>query len=838
MAAEKLPGRAANLIICGLVGALAALLPLIGRRPFGFLFWLLTGGLVLALVLDVRRQRRRARLAAWRAADPGHFLVDTTCHLDWARLGAGLDEAAAQPLRALLQTRSRDLRDLKPLVRKALVGLKKNLRRRPGEAGAWAYRAFCLALYGQIVGREAQADNLGEFPGARWGGLSRKAYARAAELAEGEAGIQADWGRNLEVLALSLEALSGRPEDEEARAARLAALAGYEKAAGLDPECYPAWRGLGRLLSREALLADQPEKARILLVRAVDAYETARRARPLEADFHHEFGQAVFELAQLSENQGDHYCRYAARLFILAAEEGGDDPEALFMAGRALAQAAARNEGRRPETARELYREALDFLKQAAGLNPEDSDSRREAARCLTGLFHLSPPAERPEGRGGAFRLLEEAAAWAARAAEIAPGEEVLAGWADILSSLAEYSEEARAGRFWEEAARQYGRAAKWANVPDERAAANWHNWGYALSALAETKASPSRRRKLLKLAARKYERAAALNGDNLVTLENWGDTLGDLAGLAADPAEAARFREQAVAKYREAARLYPGQAGPWRHWSAFNQTLAREEKNPARRRELWQAALNKLEEAARINPEEALTWVLWGRLLMELFGEGPEYERPLLVAGAIEKFERALTLDRGDGETWSRLGRVRLEAAELADEFNFNGGPLNNALLAGEHFKTACDLNPAESEYWADWGRALFRLSQIIDNEASCLSALKEAHEKYLTAVALDPADGELHTGLGHVLYQWGWRIEDTAAKEDRFKKAYEHCGEAGRLAPHDPNVWRNWARVTEALAFLEDDPHKSSAWQNEADEKYYQADILEAPGPRTSRH
>jgi hypothetical protein len=42
---------------------------------------------------------------------------------------------------------------------------------------------------------------------------------------------------------------------------------------------------------------------------------------------------------------------------------------------------------------------------------------------------------------------------------------------------------------------------------------------------------------------------------------------------------------------------------------------------------------------------------------------------------------------------------------------------------------------------------------------------------------------------------------------------------------------VWRNWAKVTEALASLEDDPLKSAAWQNEADEKYYQADALEIP-------
>jgi hypothetical protein len=49
---------------------------------------------------------------------------------------------------------------------------------------------------------------------------------------------------------------------------------------------------------------------------------------------------------------------------------------------------------------------------------------------------------------------------------------------------------------------------------------------------------------------------------------------------------------------------------------------------------------------------------------------------------------------------------------------------------------------------------------------------------------------------------------------------------------------VWRNWAKVTEALATLEDDPQKSSAWQSEAEEKYYHADALELPTLRPLRH
>ena len=835
MAAEK-PSRG-DLATCALLAALAAVLPFLGQSPFDYWFWLLAGALVLNLALAVRRQKRLARLAAWRRADPGHFLADTTCHLDWSRLAKDLNPAAAAPLEALFQSPSRDLGLLKPLVRKALAGLKKAARRQPGHAGVMAYRAFCLALHGQIIGRENNPETLSDYPETKWSALSRRAYGRAAALAEGEASLFADWGRHLEARSLSLSAL--KPEMEnEVRAERLAALEKYETALALDPEFFPAGWGRARLLAQEAFLADSPAATRDGLRQAVAAYEAARQGRAPSSAFHLEFGQAVFSLAGLTADRNDHYSRYAARLFLLAAEDEPANPLPRGLAGQALAQAASRNEGHRPETARELYQEALTLFRETAGLNPRDPESRREAARCLTSLFQLSPSGERPEGRP-AYGFLTEAAAWAARAADLVPGEETWADWANILSSLAEYSaEEEAGGRLWAEAAGLYEKAARDRAASPERAAVNWHNWGYALTALADTKTLASRRYQLLKQAARKYARAAALSRDNLVTLENWGDLLGEMAALTPDPAQAARLRDQAVGKFRLAARLHPGQAGPWRRWSAHHQDQARAEQNPSRRRELWRAALDKVEEAAKVNPEDALTWVSWGRLFLELMEEGPDYERPLLLAGALEKLEKALSLDRKDDESWNWLGRARLEAAELAEELNFSGGPLNNAGLAAEHFRTACDLNPSEAGHWAAWGQALFKVAQLMDNEASTLAALKEAYEKYLTAAALNPAEGEHHTGLGNILYHWGWRVEDDAAKADRFKKAYEHCGEAGRLAPEDPMVWRNWAKVTEALASLEDDPLKSSAWQNEADEKYYHADTLELPSLRPRRH
>jgi len=819
------------------LAALVGALPFLGRSAYDYWFWLLAGALVANLALAVRRQKRLVRLAAWRRADPGHFLADLDCHLDWPRLAEGLHSAAAEPLAALFQSPSRDLSELKPLVRKALAGLRQARRLQAGHPGVWAGQAFALALHGQILGRENSPETLSDYPRARWSVLSCQAYSRAAALAGDEASIWADWGRHLEARARSLSALNGQNlKEDEGRGDRLEALEKYEKALTLEPDLFPAGWGRARLLAWEAWAAQeagQPEAAREGLVQAVAAFESARRGRPVNFAFNLEFGRTVFSLARLAAGQGAHYFRYAVRLFLLAAEDQPSDPLPRSLAGQALAQAAALSED--PETARGLFNEALPLFREAAGLDPGDPGVCREAVHSLTSLFKLSPAGEKPEG-GPAYGLLVEAAEWAARAVELAPGEETWVDWAEVLCAQAENG--GKPSLLLAEAVRLYEKAARDPAAAPERAAVNWHNWGYALTALARTRLLSSRRLRLLKQAARKYAHSAGLSGDNLTTLENWGDLLDEMADLTPDPAQAAKLREQAEARFRQAIRLHPEEASPWRHWSAHHQAQARAEKDLARRRELWRAALDKVEEAARVNPEDALTWAFWGSLLLELLEEGPEYERPLLLAGALEKLEKARDLDRKDDETWNLLGRARLAAADLAEEMNFSGGPLNNAFLAGEDFRTACNLNPAASDHWAAWGQALFRVSQLLDNEASVLAALKEAYEKYLTAAALNPGDGEYQTGLGHILYYWGWHIEDVRVKADRFQKAYEHCGEAGRLAPENPLVWRNWAKVTEALASLEDDPHKSSAWQNEADEKYYHADALELPGLRSRHH
>lgn len=827
-------GRISNIITLFLLTGLGLLLALPTDRPWvRALFWGLALGLIGHLCLHVLHQRRRARLAARLSAGALHFQVDTACLLNWTELSPKFDEAAVRLLQSLVNQGPQDARALRPSLEKALSKLKRLMRRWPDEPGPPAYAAWGLALLSRIVGKEKALEPGGEAPESRLWAQAARMHGRALALAPDHGRILADWARILEGWAET----GGDRLRSPAQLLEMA-LHSYETAAALDPDIREVWRGRGRVLGRLALEAE-PDPALSMLAQAVAHFETARRDQPWAGDFYDEFGQVVFNLAQHHPSQGEHYFRYAARLFVMAVEMNGGQAEPAFRAGRALYQAGALCEDGNLEQAGGLYRQALDFFKEAAGADPQDAHSLMWAARCLASVYHVcfaSGQAGGPapaEGRP----LLEEAASFCSRAALLAPEEEIFSECANIQSLQAELGGP-RAGDLWADTARKYAAAVACPETSADRAAINWHNWGFALVCLAETRPSVSRRRKLLREAARKYERAARLNGDNLITLTNWGDVLGDLAELAEDPQEIERYTAEAVGKFRRATELYPDQAGPWRRWSAIVQGQARSESIPARRRELWQEALAKLEAGTRAEPLEAETWVLWGRVLSEICWEGPEYERLLMIKSIIEKYKKALAIDPGDDETWSLLGRIRLEASEMPEELGAAPNPLGSAAAAVADLERACGLKPGLSGHWAEWGRAMFRIAQIIDNEASGLVALREAHEKYETAVALSPLDGEHHTGLGHILYQWGWRLEEPEQKRSKFKEAYRHCAEAGRLAPHDPTVWRNWAKVAEALANIEKDPQKSFDWQNEALEKYYYADTLEQPQTRGRRH
>lgn len=767
-----------------------------------------------------------------------HYLVDTACFLDWDSLSRDFDPETALLIKAKINSGCRDGAALKPGLEKAVSRLKKMAAARPEDAGPRAYLGWALGLLSRIAGREAARGIGGEIPEINLWNKALSQYRLAAELAPAEirATVALDLGRILEERGALLSA-----RDEDPSPLFETALKQYERAAEFDPDLKPAWRGRGRLKARLVMELDR-EPAVELLSQAVELYEQARGEGLWDWDFYEEFGQAAYALAQFHPERAAHYFRYASNLFSLAAEKNSNDASLGFQAGRALHQAGYALEELDPAQAEVFFRESLNHFRRTVRRFPDDAQALLWAARNLVSIEELTAAGDEQAERDGRSRaetaaLLDEAAEFCARSAAISPTEEIYSEWANILSLKAERGGP-HSAELWAATARKYAKALAFEDGLDERAAVNWHNWAYALSALAESRPAAEGRLKLLAQAAAKYEKAAGMNGDNVVTLKNWGDVLSDMAELAVDPDEASRLTAEAEAIFRKAARLYPAQGGPWRRWSLSLQRQARTESIPARRRELWQAALEKLERGVQAEPEAPDTWIIWGQALSELYWEAAEYERPILISGIVEKYEKALSLDEKDAEIWALLGRARLEASEVPAELSTCGDEVENATAAVEAFKKACALAGGEAGRWADWGRALFRLSQLIDNEASALSALMEAGEKYHTAVALEPDNGEHHTGLGHILYQWGWHLEDTEERRAKFKQAYECCAEAGRLAPYDPVVWRNWGKVTEALALQEKDPAKSYDWQSEAEEKFYQADIIDSGPSRDRRH
>lgn len=783
-------------------------------------FWALAGVFVLHLLWSGRQKKRLIRLMARLTAEPGHFLIDAPCFLPGDRFSHNLDHTSRLLLLHFISPNQQDSRSLRVGLQKLIRHLKKSIRRYPADPGPPAFMGWSLALLSRLNGRAEPWESISSAAEQKLFSKALTFYAHAQALAPDDPSIAADWGRALEERA---KAVVG-----ELRADYLKmALEKYSKAVELDPYLAEGWRGQGRVLNLEAL-DSIPEVALELLTTAVSCYETARQCQCWDSDFYEEFGSLVHSLAGLQKGAKEqNYWHYASRLFVLAFEKNESEPRLIFKAGQALYQAGLACD--EPVKAEEHYRQALEFLEEAAKLDERDPWSRLWAGRSLFQLAKLAEGAER-------LAILHQGAEFCGQSAVINPREEaIFSEWASILGVMAE-NEPSRAAEHWAEAALKYEAAINCPEVAPEVAAVNWHNWAYTLTCLAELEPSASIRRNLFIKAAQNYETAANLNNGHLVTLKNWGDVLGYQAELTDDQAQAQNLYEAAEEKYQRAIDLYPHKAGPWRRWSALWQQRARVEKTPGRRREMWQTALDKVERGAEAEPDDLDSWIMWGRLLGEMYREVPDYEHPLLVAGAIEKFEKALHLNPADDQVWNLMGRMRLSGADLPAEVAFGGGVLPTALAAVDNFKTACDLNPAQAGHWAEWGRSYFKVAQLLDNEASSLSALVEASDKYETAVALEPENSDHHTGLGHVLYQWGWRLEELEKKKEKFEKAYSHCGEAGRLAPHEPTVWRNWAKVAEALASLEKDPVISYDWQNEAEEKHYQADTLE--GPPVRRH
>lgn len=769
-----------------------------------------------------RRERLRME------ADDRYFVADTACLLNWDALAGNIDRETCIILDGLLNHGFEYGENMRPWLWKAASRLKKICRAYPDDPGPAAYRGWCLALLGNIAGLEAAAyGKRGKFPGRRLWLQAETQYLKALALTPEEASLQADWGLRLENRALLFKAQGGNPSPwlEEG-------LKYFELAVKAAPDFKAAWRRQGRILARQAMELEG-ESALKLLEKAVDKYELARNDGNWGWDFYDEFAQVVFLIPQYHPDRKVHFFCYAARLWALASEMNGGLGEPLMQAGRAFNLAASAAQESDPGQALKLYRESLSFVRAAIRHDGADDLKLIWAARILVSLYALAEePGFNPGGEDGPARFeisgwLDEAAELCAKAAALNPSEDVLSEWGDVLSRKAGKGGAGAAG-LWAAAARKYAEAIASSTSPGEKSSMNWHNWGYALYSLAAGQKFPKGRLKLLGQAAAKYEKAAALNGDGLITLGNWGDVLGDMAELADNPEEAARLRGEAAAKFEKASGLYPGQAESWRLWSGILQNQARGEQMPAQRRELWQAALDKLERGVKADPGSSATWVAWGQMLSELYLEGAEYEKPLLMSGIIEKYEKALELSHDNAEIWALLGRARLEASELPQETSICGGEMENAAAAVESFKTACSLAAEQGARWADWGRALFRQAQLIEGDASFLATLREAAEKYKTAVALEPENFGHHSALGHIFYQWGWRLEGQEAKSRKFRGAYAHCAEAGRLAPYDPTVWRNWGRVTEAMASVEKDPAKSFDWQSEAEEKFYQADII----------
>jgi tetratricopeptide (TPR) repeat protein len=299
--------------------------------------------------------------------------------------------------------------------------------------------------------------------------------------------------------------------------------------------------------------------------------------------------------------------------------------------------------------------------------------------------------------------------------------------------------------RNFEEAAKCYAEAARLG----ADSASVFHNWGVALSNLAEIKKDEA----LFRKAFEKFGKAAQIDPDNAFAFSFWGDALAELAGIKEDEA---LFRE-AFEKYEKAAQLDPGNATVYKNCANALSGLARINKDEA----LFREAFEKYEKAAQLDPDNADTFIFWGETLAEL---ARIKDDEALYREAFEKFEKAAQIDPDDADTFSFWGVALDDLARIkADEALYKESL--------EKYGKAAQLDPYNIYTFDFWGDALAVLARIKEDEL----LFREAFEKYGKSAQLNPYDAYVFNSWGHALADFAEIKEDENSLKEIFEELYE---------------------------------------------------------------
>lgn len=193
---------------------------------------------------------------------------------------------------------------------------------------------------------------------------------------------------------------------------------------------------------------------------------------------------------------------------------------------------------------------------------------------------------------------------------------------------------------------------------------------------------------------------------------------------------------------------------------------------------------------AARINAEPLVLWINWGQLLSL---EGKTTRDPEMLLSALEKLEKADTLNPSNPIILTSLGDTLMHLGTLEERFDF----LKESI---EVLEIACSLSEDYPDAFCLLGHALANMGKYFSDPAY----VEKAIEKFQMGVSQDPDSHHYWHGLATACFILA---EMTRNSEDYFRAAH-FCSEAIRLGGEFPSYWNDWGVALMKLGELAEDP------------------------------
>lgn len=302
----------------------------------------------------------------------------------------------------------------------------------------------------------------------------------------------------------------------------------------------------------------------------------------------------------------------------------------------------------------------------------------------------------------------------------------------------------------------------------DPECSEGWVQLSYHLEKLFRSTSQES----FFQMAIECFENAERLNVSGATLWLRWGHLL-TFYGKSRKNIEAV---DEACLKFEAADRIEPNHPKILSAWAEAKILIGTCDDSLEMLKEAEKMILSSIE----MQPEVSSLWGLYGRCLAEIgryFDDASYYQK------SIEKYQFALSLNRGNHLLWHGLAQAQFSLGELKEDYRL--------------VERACRLcvrviemgGKPYPQYWNDWGVVLLRLSQVTGKK----EYLEAAIDKFERAIQLskknpdgEGADPEWLLSLGTALDIHG----DMTDSQESHEKAVAILSNLDEQVPNYPNA------------------------------------------------